>query len=92
MFTEMQKRVALGIYRSVTRDMSDDPILTPIYLNAAWAAIKEMEEPTHDMLYCGVGFSDWILPEAIGHSKEDYMREMRCGYVSMIKAALGEYK
>jgi hypothetical protein len=92
MITEMQERVALEIYRSMTRDVSENPLLTPVYYNAAFSAIKGMEEPTHDMLYCGVGYSDWILSEAIGSTKEDYMREMKCGYVSMIKAALGEYK
>lgn len=87
---KMQEAIALEIYRSMTRDMSDNPLITPLYFNAAWSALHALCNPTEDMLAHGVGLSDWILPEAIGSTKEDYIREMRCGFVSAIKKAMGE--
>jgi hypothetical protein len=47
---EMVERVAREIYRSMMRDMSEAPTLTPMYLNAARVAIEAMREPTQEMI------------------------------------------
>lgn len=55
MFSEMQERVALEIYRSMTRDFSDNPIIMPSIYNAAYAAIRAMKNPTKAMEEAGWG-------------------------------------
>jgi hypothetical protein len=57
---EMVEVVALEIYRSMTRDMSESPILSPLYLNAARAAIEATRNPSRGMILSGYkALMDW---------------------------------
>lgn len=55
---------------------------------ASRMVIEAMREPTERMLSHGVGYTDFILPHAIGSGHEDYLQEMKCAWTVMIDAAL----
>lgn len=85
---EMVEKVARAICE-VERMNPDDALGGWVHwVPAARAAIEAMREPTEAMLYRGEGMCDFVMPEGFDNTREARQQELRCGWLTMVSAAL----